>query len=79
MIDFIHIFQASTFLVCPSRLGSINDTLLSRFLLEQKEIPYTWAINLYEDMQSFQEVTAPFYQNNFLTLQKDIKAIANKL
>ncbi len=79
MVDFIDVFKASVLLVCPSRLGSINDTLLSRHLLESKNIPYTWAINLYEDADTFETVTAPFYKNDFLTLQDDIKAIANKL
>lgn len=79
MIDFISIFKTSTLLICPSRLGSINDTLLSRHLLESKSIPYTWAINIYEDKDSFESVTAPFYQKNFLSLQDDIKEIVNKL
>ena len=79
MVDFIEIFQASVLLVSPSRLGSINDTLLSRYLLDKKNIPYTWAINLYEDADTFDEVTAPYYKNEYLTLQKDIKTIANKL
>ncbi len=79
MVDLIEFFKASVLLVCASRLGSINDTLLSRSLLESRDIPYIWTINLYEDADSFAEVTAPFYKNNFLTLQNDIKVIANKL
>ena len=79
MVDLISYFEASVLLVVPSRLGSINDTLLSRHLLESRNIPYIWAINLYEDKESFEEVTAPFYKNNFLTLQNDIKVILNKL
>ena len=79
MVDFISLFKASTLLVCPSRLGSINDTLLSRYLLEDKKIPYVWAINVYEDKDSFAEVTAPFYRDGFLTLQEHIKEITNKL
>jgi len=79
MVDLISYFKASVLLVSPSRLGSINDTLLSQHLLDSKKIPYTWAINLYEDKESFDEVTAPFYNNNFLTLQNDIKVISNKL
>ncbi len=79
MVDFISIFKTSVLLVCPSRLGSINDTLLSRHLLESKSIPYIWAINLYADKESFDEITAPFYKKNFLSLQNDIKEIANKL
>lgn len=79
MVDLIDVFQASVLLVCSSRLGSINDTLLSRYLLDNKKIKYTWAINLYKDADTFETVTAPFYKNNFLTLQKDIKTISNKL
>lgn len=79
MVDFISIFKASTLLVCPSRLGSINDTLLSRYLLEDKKIAYVWAINLFEDKDTFAQVSAPFYHNDFLTLQENIQEIANKL
>ena len=79
MVDLISYFKASVLLVSPSRLGSINDTLLSQYLLDSKAITHTWAINLYEDSESFKEVTAPYYKNNFLTLQNDIKVIANKL
>jgi dethiobiotin synthetase len=79
MVDFISYFKASVLLVSPSRLGSINDTLLSQYLLESKNIAYTWAINIFEDRDTFEEVTAPFYKNGFLSLQDDIKEIANKL
>lgn len=79
MVDFISYFKTSVLLVIPSKLGSINDALLSRYLLDSKKINYTWAINVYEDQDSFAEVTAPFYKNDFLTLQEHIKAITNKL
>ena len=79
MIDFISYFQTSVLLVVPSRLGSINDTLLSRYLLDSKKINYTWAINLYQDKDTFDAVTAPYYTNGFLSLQADIKEITNQL
>lgn len=79
MVDFIEYFKTSVLLVVPSRLGSINDSLLSRYLLDSKSINYTWAINLYEDKDSFHKVTAPFYKNDYLTLQDDIKEITNQL
>ncbi len=79
MVDLINFFKASVFLVVPSRLGSINDTLLSRFLLEQKGIHYTWAVNLHTDKECYEQITAPFYDGNELILQRDIQAIANKL
>jgi len=79
MVDFISYFKASVLLVSPSKLGSINDTLLSQYLLESKKIAYTWAINIYEDEDTFEAVTAPFYKDGFLSLQDDIKEIVNKL
>jgi len=79
MVDFISYFKTSVLLVVPSRLGSINDTLLSRHLLDSKNIEYTWAINLYEDADTFHQVTAPFYKNDYLSLQENIKEITNKL
>lgn len=79
MVDFISYFKASVLLISPSKLGSINDTLLSQYLLESKKIAYTWAINIYEDKDTFLQVTAPFYKDGFLSLQNDIKEIANKL
>lgn len=79
MIDLIIEFKASVLLVCPSKLGSINDTLLSRHMLESKKLSYVWAINLYKEIDDFKKITAPFYEKNFLTLQNDIKEIANKL
>jgi len=79
MVDFISIFKASTLLVYPSRLGTINDTLFSRYLLKDKNIPYVWAINFFADKDTFEEVSATFYKDGLLTLQEDIKEIANKL
>jgi len=79
MIDFISYFDTSVLLIVPSKLGSINDTLLSRYLLDSKNINYTWAVNVFQDKDSFHTVTAPFYKNDFLTLQEHIKEITNKL
>lgn len=79
MVDFISYFKTSVLLIVPSKLGSINDTLLSRHLLDTRDINYTWAINLYQDKDTFHEITAPFYKDNYLILQDDIKEITNKL
>jgi len=79
MIDFITYFKTSVLLVAPSKLGAINDTLLSRYLLDSKNIPYTWAINIFLDEDTFYKVSAPFYKGEYLTLQDDIKEITNKL
>jgi len=61
MIDLIKSLNTKALLVTPSRLGCINDTLLSIAALETKEIDFDWCVNLYEDREDFSEVTQPFY------------------
>lgn len=82
IIDLIEIFADSVLLVVPSRLGSINDTLLNLEVLGQRKIPLTWAVNLHEDADAFPTVTAPFYQDYFksyYTLQENMKEITQEL
>ncbi|WP_300366080.1 dethiobiotin synthase [Hydrogenimonas sp.] len=62
MIDLPNRLGAHTLLVSPSRLGSINDTLLSMEALTSRGIDFTLAINLYEERESFAHVTQPFYR-----------------
>ncbi len=54
-----------TILISPSHLGSINDTLLSQYLLNQHNINYDWYINLYKDIKEFEKITLPFYKTYF--------------
>ena len=54
-----------TFLIVPSHLGSINDTLLSINLLEKENIKYDWYINLYKNQEEFEKITLPFYKAYF--------------
>ncbi|MEA3491560.1 MAG: dethiobiotin synthase [Campylobacterota bacterium] len=61
MIDLIQALDTKVLLVTPSRLGSINDTLLSIEALTSREIDFDWCVNLFEDRESFDEVTKPFY------------------
>jgi len=61
MIDLIQDLGYRTLLVAPSNLGSINDTLLSLDKLSQRGIDFHWTINLYRDMDSFPQITQPFY------------------
>lgn len=82
IIDLIELFADKVLLVVPSRLGSINDTLLNIEVLGQKKIPLTWAVNLYEDEASFPTITAPFYKDyfkNYYTLQDNVKEITQDL
>ncbi|MCH9740671.1 MAG: dethiobiotin synthase [Epsilonproteobacteria bacterium] len=61
MIDLAKELEAKTLLVTPSKLGCINDTLLSIEALKNRKIPFEWCVNLFEDREEFAEVTQPFY------------------
>ena len=65
MIDLIKELQSRVLLVTPSRLGCINDTLLSMEALKSRNIDFEWCVNLYEDVESFTQVTQPFYDAVF--------------
>lgn len=65
IIDLIKEFEAQAFLITPSKLGCINDTLLSIQALEAKNIDFEFFINLYEDKDSFDEVSLPFLNDFF--------------
>ena len=78
MIDFLEFFDAKLFLVIASKLGMINDFLLNKYYLETQKIPYTWAINLFDE--SYYEISHPFMKKfNPLIIQKDIDKIVKKL
>jgi len=65
MINLIKDLNAKTLLVTPSRLGCINDTLLSILALQTFDIDFDWCVNLHEDKESFKEVTQPYYDAVF--------------
>ncbi|CAA6818784.1 MAG: Dethiobiotin synthetase (EC [uncultured Sulfurovum sp.] len=65
MIDLIVKLNIKTLLVTPSRLGCINDTLLSMEALEARHIEFDWCVNLHEDKQEFPTVTQPYYDAQF--------------
>ena len=65
MINLIKELDAKTLLVTPSRLGCINDTLLSILALRTFSIDFDWCVNLYEDKEAFAEVTQPYYDAVF--------------
>jgi len=61
IIDLIKEFNCDeTFLIAPSKLGCINDTLLSTMALKSKNINFSLFINLYKDIDSFESVSKPF-------------------
>ncbi len=69
MIDLIKELNCEAKLICPSNLGSINDTMLSINALKNLNIDFKWYINLYKDKNSFEEVTLPFYKVYFDTIR----------
>ena len=65
MIDLAKELESMVLLVTPSKLGCINDTLLSIEALKSRKIPFEWCVNLYEDREKFKEATQPFYDEVF--------------
>ena len=65
MIDLASDLKSMTLLVTPSKLGCINDTLLSIEALKHSKIDFEWTVNLFENREEFQEVTQPFYDEVF--------------
>lgn len=65
IIDLIKEFESKAILISPSKLGCINDTLLSIEALQKRCIDFTWYINLHEDKESFDEVSRPFLEEYF--------------
>lgn len=65
MIDLIKDLHTKALLVTPSRLGCINDTLLSMEALKVRNIDFDWCVNLYEDTKRFAKVTQPYYDAVF--------------
>ena len=65
MIDLARELNLKTLLVTPSKLGCINDTLLSIEALKAKNISFDWCVNVFEDKDTFEEVTKPYYDAVF--------------
>jgi dethiobiotin synthetase len=61
MVDLIKHFGASALLVTHCSLGCINDTLLSKKVLEDKNIEHLVAFNCREDDKSFSSVSEPYF------------------
>lgn len=65
IIDLIKEFDCEAILITPSKLGCINDTLLSINALKSKNIDFEFYINLYHDINSFEKVSKPFLIDYF--------------
>ena len=81
MIDLAKELETMVLLVTPSKLGCINDTLLSIETLKNREIPFDWCVNLHKDREKFEEVTQPFYDEIFpewWSVQEGLKNFVQK-
>lgn len=68
IIDLIKELDSQAILITPSKLGCINDTLLSINALKAKNIDFEFFINLYQDIDSFKKVSKPFLLDYFKEL-----------
>ena len=81
MIDLIKRLDAKVLLITPSRLGCINETLLSLEVLASRGIDYDWCVNLYEDRDNFAKVTQPYYDAAYpewWSIQKGLEHFVNR-
>jgi len=78
IIDLIRDLDSVALLVAPSRLGSINDTLLSQMALRLKGIRFLWYINLFEDRERFFSITAPYYRKCVGEVPTDLESVFDR-
>jgi len=62
MVDLIKYFKATALLVTHCSLGCINDTLLSKKLLQDRDISHVVAFNCRGNDKSFSEVSEPYFK-----------------
>ncbi len=77
MIDLIKDLDAPTLLVTPSKLGCINQTLLSMEALQKRDLPFWWYVNLYEDRDEYFKITHPFYEAYFNEVPLELSSVFN--
>lgn len=68
IIDLIKELNSELILITPSKLGCINDTLLSIDALKTRNINFDFFINLFEHKEQFEEVSKPFLLDHFKEL-----------
>ncbi len=82
MIDLIKEFDACTLLVTHCALGCINDTLLSKKVLEDKKISYIIGFNCKKEDKDFLHVSQPYFDKsgyNVLKIDDDIDTLGQLL
>jgi len=82
MVDLIKYLKASALLVTHCSLGCINDTLLSKKVLEDDKIPHAIAFNFKDEDVDFEMVSKPYFQEigfEVLKVSKNIDTICDVL
>jgi len=82
MIDLALEFKSKVFLVTPTTLGSINNTLLTMEALKNRNMEFSWCVNLHHNKDNFNKVTKPFYDKRFKNwyfLEEALKNFINNL
>lgn len=82
MIDLIKEFDAAALLVTHCSLGCINDTLLSKQALQNKNIPHVVAFNCKKEDNDFLHVSLPYFEQSgfqFLKVTDDIDTLSQLL
>lgn len=82
MIDLAKELDLQTLLVTPSKLGCINDTLLSIEALKSANISFDWCVNIFEDKEAFSKVTQPYYDahyKNWWSIDKGIEKFTRSI
>ncbi len=70
IIDLIKYLDASTLLVTHCSLGCINDTLLSKKALEDKNIKHVVAFNYRDSDENFSTVSEPYFKETGFKVMK---------
>ena len=82
MVDLIKYLKAPTLLVTHCSLGCINDTLLSKKVLQDEKIPHAVAFNSRDTDKNFATVSEPYFkQSGFevLKVSQNIDTICDLL
>lgn len=75
MLDLISHFRASALLVTHCSLGCINDTLLSKRVLEDANIKHLVAFNCRGEDESFEAISEPYFLKSGFVVMKVSKNI----
>ena len=70
MVDLIKYLQASALLVTHCSLGCINDTLLSKKVLQDMQIPHAIAFNCRENDDNFKKISEVYFKQSGLEVLK---------